>query len=108
MWFAPNNKVIIVRAGVGRLLQEWSEETLHLALETLTALLRADSAAAAAWEHAVSPVVLRIWADSVTDPLLALDALDALQALAGNPAALPSLQVRLPRCRAEAVGAMES
>jgi hypothetical protein len=79
-------------AGVGRLLQEWSEETLHLALETLTALLRADATAAAAWEAAVSPAVLRIWADNVTDPLLALDAVDALQALAANPAALPALQ----------------
>lgn len=81
-------------AGLGRLLQDFSEETLHIVLETLTAVIRADAAAAAAWEPRVSPALLRLWAANVSDPLIALDATEAIQALAANPAALPSLQVR--------------
>ena len=75
------------------MLQEFNEETLHIALETLTVVIKADAQAAAAWEHRVSPAVLQVWAAHVADPLIALDSTDVLQALAANPAALPSLQV---------------
>ena len=75
------------------MLQEFNEETLHIALETLTVVIKADAQAAAAWEHWVSPAVLQVWAAHVADPLIALDSTDVLQALAANPAALPSLQV---------------
>jgi hypothetical protein len=80
-------------AGLGRLLNEFSEETMHLLLETLVVVVCADATAAAAWEQHLSPAVLRLWAANVTDPLLSVDALDVLQALADNPAALPRLQV---------------
>ena len=83
-------------AGLGNLLQEFNEETLHIALETLTVVIKADAQAAAAWEHRVSPAVLQVWAAHVADPLIALDSTDVLQALAANPAALPSLQVGCP------------
>ena len=56
-------------------------------------VIKADAQAAAAWEHRVSPAVLQVWAAHVADPLIALDSTDVLQALAANPAALPSLQV---------------
>jgi hypothetical protein len=67
---------------------------MHLLLETLVVVVRADGTAAAAWEPALSPAVLALWADNVADPLLSVDALDVLQALANTPAALPSLQAR--------------
>ena len=67
---------------------------LHIVLETLTVVIRADAQAAAVWESHVSPAVLRLWAANVSDPLLVLDTAEVLQSLAANPAALPSLQVR--------------
>ena len=80
-------------AGLGRLLQDLAEEVLHIALETLAVVIRADAQAAAVWEPHVTPAVLRLWAANVKDPLIALDAAEVLQALAANPAALPNLQV---------------
>lgn len=80
-------------AGLGRLLTDFSEETLHIVLETLTVVIKADAQAAAVWEPHISPAVLRLWAANVSDPLIALDANEVLQTLAANPAALPHLQV---------------
>lgn len=80
-------------AGLGRLMGEFSEETLHLLLEALAAVVAADGAAGARWEPRLSPAVLQIWAAHVKDPLLSMDALLVLQGLASIPAALPSLQV---------------
>lgn len=71
----------------------FAEEVLHIVLETLAVVIRADAQAAALWEPHVTPAVLRLWAANVKDPLTALDAAEVLQALAANPAALPSLQV---------------
>lgn len=84
---------VVCVAGLGRLLQEFSEETMHLLLETLVVVVRGDAQTAAAWEPHLSAAVLQLWAANVTDPLLSVDALDVLQALADNPAALSSLQV---------------
>ncbi len=69
-------------------------------LETLAVVIKADARAAAVWEPHVTPAVLRLWAANVADPLIAVDTAAVLQALAANPAALPSLQVchRFPAC----------
>lgn len=66
---------------------------LHIVLETLTVVIKADAQAAAVWEPHMSPAVLRLWAANVSDLLIALDATEVLQTLAANPAALPNLQV---------------
>lgn len=71
-----------------------TEEQLHEVLAALAVLVEADPAAAAAAEPGVSPGVLAVWERSVTDPLVVVAALDLLQALAGIPACLASLQVR--------------
>lgn len=63
-------------------------------LAALAVLVEADSAAAAVAEPGISPGVLAVWERSVTDPLVVVAALDLLQALAGIPACLASLQVR--------------
>ncbi|BDA48104.1 Importin-9 [Coccomyxa sp. Obi] len=80
--------------GLGRLLGEFSEETLHLVLEALAVLVEADGVAGARWEPRLSPAVLQIWAAHVKDPLLSMDAVAVIQGLASIPAALPSLQER--------------
>ena len=88
-------------AGLGRLLAEFSEETLHLVLEALAVMVEADGTAGARWEPRLSPAVLQIWAAHVKDPLLSMDAVAVIQGLASIPAALPSLQV--PPCPCTAV-----
>lgn len=51
----------------------------------------ADAAVAA--EPSISPRVLALWEANVRDPLVVMATLDLLQALAGIPACLASLQV---------------
>lgn len=80
-------------AGLGRLLGEFSEETLHMVLEALAAVVGADGGAGARWEPRLSPAVLQLWAQHVKDPLLSMDAVAVIEGLASIPAALPSLQV---------------
>jgi hypothetical protein len=80
-------------AGLGRLLGEFSEETLHMVLEALAAVVGADQAAGTRWEPCLSPAVLQLWAQHVKDPLLSMDAVAVIEGLASIPAALPSLQV---------------
>jgi hypothetical protein len=82
-----------MRAGLAAMLGAVTEEQLHEVLAALAALVEADPAAAAAAEPGVSPGVLAVWERSVTDPLVVAAALDLLQALAGIPACLASLQV---------------
>jgi hypothetical protein len=57
----------------------------------LQTLLSYSTCAATVWSGALAPATLRVWADKVTDPLLAADARDVLEALAAVPACLPSL-----------------
>jgi hypothetical protein len=80
-------------AGLCQLLAHSSEDVLHLVMETLTEVVKADPAGAAQWEPHISPPVLSAWVAHVNDPLLSEDATDLLAALAALPACLPSLQV---------------
>jgi len=57
----------------------------------LSMAVSADAAVAA--EPGISPRVLALWEANVRDPLVVMAALDLLQALAGIPACLASLQV---------------
>ncbi|KAK9862534.1 hypothetical protein WJX84_000998 [Apatococcus fuscideae] len=80
--------------GLLQLLNTTGEETLHLALECLTAVIKADPSAAAALEPQLSPKLLTLWSEHVHDPLLSIDAVEAIDALAKVPGVLPNLQER--------------
>ena len=80
-------------AGLQKLLSTSGEETLHLALECLTAVIKADEAAAVSMEPHLSPQLLALWSKHVHDPLLSIDAVEAIEALAKIPSILPGLQV---------------
>ena len=58
--------------GLGQLLSESSEEALHLVLEAMLVVVKADPAAAVQWQGALAPAALRIWSEHVTDPLLSV------------------------------------
>lgn len=74
------------------MLQGSGEDVVHLVLECLAAVIRADPQGAQAWEGHISPCVLQLWVHHIADPLLAMEAGAVLQALAAGPAA-PTLQV---------------
>jgi len=81
--------------GLGTLLQNSEEEVLHLVLETLLAVVKADAAAAATWEPSLSEAVFKVWGDYANDPLIAMDAFDVLAALVAVPACQRPLLGRL-------------
>ena len=83
-------------------------ETLHLVLEAMLVVVKADAEAATAWAHALAPATLRAWAERISDPLLASDARDVLEALASYPACLPSLHAMSVPTLARIVSAPES
>jgi hypothetical protein len=55
-------KVAAAPAGLLALLGTLTEDALHLVLETLASVVRADAGAAAAWAQATAGAVLRVWA----------------------------------------------
>lgn len=77
--------------GLGGLLIEAGDETLHLILEAMLVLIKADEAAAAAWLSALAPAVVKIWAEYVRDPLISADTCEVFEALAAIPACQPQL-----------------
>ncbi|GAQ87921.1 Putative importin 9 [Klebsormidium nitens] len=85
----------LVFSSLDALLKAATEETLHLVLETLSVAVRADGATAAAFEATISPAVLHVWAQYVTDPLISEDALDVLEALAEFPECIHPLFLRV-------------
>ncbi|KAL3699542.1 hypothetical protein R1sor_017564 [Riccia sorocarpa] len=85
----------IVFASLGGLLQEASDETLHLILETLQSAVKADNQASAAAESSISPLVLNIWAKNVADPFISIDALETLEAIKEVPGCLEPLVARV-------------
>ncbi|KAG0591650.1 hypothetical protein M758_1G229200 [Ceratodon purpureus] len=83
-----------VFAALAKLLQEASDETLHLVLETLQAAIKADDQAAAAAEPVISPLLLNIWALNVSDPFISFDSLDTLDSLKKVPGCAQPLALR--------------
>lgn len=94
--------------GLGGLLGEVSEETLHLVLEALLVLIKADGAAASAWLNALAPATVKIWAEHVTDPLLSADTCEIFEALAAVPTCQPQLHSMLVPTLAQVLSAPDS
>ena len=84
-----------VYTGLGNLLVDAGEETLHLILEAMLVLIKADDTAAAAWLGALAPAVLKIWAEYVRDPLVSADTSEVFEALAAIPACQAPLHAML-------------
>ncbi|XP_061340702.1 uncharacterized protein LOC133287159 isoform X2 [Gastrolobium bilobum] len=67
------------------LLNQASDETLHMVLETLHAAVRAGHESSALVESIISPAVLNVWASHVLDPFISIDALEVLEAIKSIP-----------------------
>ncbi|RVW45481.1 Importin-9 [Vitis vinifera] len=61
------------------LLNQASDETLHLVLETLQAAIKTGDEASAAIEPIISPIILNTWASHVSDPFISIDAVEVLE-----------------------------
>jgi hypothetical protein len=99
---APGQVAPLLPALLPALLQQLAaaeEESLHLALELLEAVIRSASPAAnggtstltPAQAMAVAQPVLQVWLRHTSDPLIAPDAQEVIGAIASHPACLPPL-----------------
>jgi importin-9 len=82
----------VVFSSLAAMLRSASEDTVHLVLEALRAVIKADQQGAVQFESGITEPVLTLWANNITDPLISEDATDVLEALAEVPACLPHLQ----------------
>ncbi|MCO5588833.1 hypothetical protein L7F22_042793 [Adiantum nelumboides] len=76
-------------------MQEVSEETLHLTLDTLQTAIKADPQTSCAMESKLSPLVLGVWRHNISDPFVSMDALEVLEALKDTPGCLEPLVSRV-------------
>ncbi|PWA83332.1 ARM repeat superfamily protein [Artemisia annua] len=72
-----------------------SDETMHLVLETLQAMVKAGHEAALSIEPVISPIILNMWALHVSDPFISIDALDVLEAIKNAPGCVHPLVLRV-------------
>ncbi|CAL8095982.1 unnamed protein product [Prunus armeniaca] len=79
------NKVIIhphlmsLFQSLSDLLNQASDETLHLVLETLQEAIKAGYELSASIEPIISPVVLNMWASHISDPFICIDAIEVME-----------------------------
>uniref|UniRef100_A0A0D6QYM5 Importin N-terminal domain-containing protein n=1 Tax=Araucaria cunninghamii TaxID=56994 RepID=A0A0D6QYM5_ARACU len=84
-----------VFSALASLLKEASDETLHLVLESLQAAVKADQQSTVAVESDISPLLLNIWAQHVSDPFISIDAVEVLEAIKDVPGCLHPLVSRV-------------
>ncbi|XP_059648675.1 uncharacterized protein LOC132294728 [Cornus florida] len=77
------------------LLNQASDETMHLVLETLQEAVKAGHEAAASIEPIISPIILNMWASHVSDPFISIDAAEVLEAIKNTPGCLHPLVSRV-------------
>ncbi|KAK7275122.1 hypothetical protein RIF29_16229 [Crotalaria pallida] len=77
------------------LLNQASEETLHMVLETMLAAVKAGRESSSLVEHIISPVILNVWALHVSDPFISIDALEVLEAIKCIPGCIHPLVSRI-------------
>ncbi|KAG1326960.1 importin-9 [Cocos nucifera] len=61
------------------LLRQASDETLHLVLDTLQATIKAGHEQSTSIEPVISPIILNVWAQNVSDPFTSIDAVEVLE-----------------------------
>ncbi|XP_078159588.1 ARM repeat superfamily protein isoform X1 [Carex rostrata] len=77
------------------LLTKASEDTLHLVLETLQAAIKAAGEQFALVESVLSPIILNVWAQHISDPFISIDAVDVLEAIKNAPGCIQPLVSRI-------------
>ncbi|XP_057962818.1 uncharacterized protein LOC131154215 [Malania oleifera] len=91
--FQPH--IMILLSSLADLLNQASDETLHLVLETLQAVVKAGREAAESIEPILSPIILNVWALHVSDPFISIDAVEILEAIKNSPGCIHPLVSRI-------------
>ena len=81
-----------IYSGCSELLAVADENTLHIILETLYAVIKADPMTAAHYGEVLAAPMLSIWLEYIADPLISEDVKQVLQALTDIPSCLATLQ----------------
>ncbi|KAF3792024.1 Importin-9 [Nymphaea thermarum] len=87
--------IIGLFSAIVELLKQASDETMHLVLETLQSAVKAGNGAIVSVEPVISPLVLNLWAQHVSDPLISIDAVEVLEAIKDMPGCLQPLVSRV-------------
>lgn len=77
------------------LLKKASDETLHLVLETLQTAVKAGHELSTSIEPMLSPVILDLWVQHVSDPFISIDAVEVLEAIKNAPGCIRPLVSRI-------------
>ncbi|XP_056696512.1 uncharacterized protein [Spinacia oleracea] len=77
------------------LLNQASEESLHLVLETLQAAIMSGHEASLSVEPVISPIILNTWVSHVSDPFISIDAIEVLEAIKNAPGCIQPLVSRV-------------
>ncbi|XP_024534620.1 importin-9 isoform X1 [Selaginella moellendorffii] len=77
------------------LLQQGSEETMHIVLDALQSAIKADKDHMPEAEAMLSPILLHVWATYIRDPLISIDALSAIEAVKNAPGCMEPLAARV-------------
>ncbi|GMN38872.1 hypothetical protein TIFTF001_008103 [Ficus carica] len=77
------------------LLNQASDETMLLVLETIQAAIKAGHELSASIEPIISPVILNMWLSHVSDPFISIDAIEVLEALKNAPGCIHPLVSRI-------------
>ncbi|CAM9001998.1 unnamed protein product [Rhodiola kirilowii] len=77
------------------LLNQASDETLHLVLETMQAAVKAGAETSLSFEPVISPIILNLWASHISDPFISIDAVEVLEAIKDAPGCIHPLVTRV-------------
>ncbi|CAN1296180.1 Ipo9 [Linum perenne] len=73
------SQLIGLLSSLADLLQQASDETLHLVLETMQAAIKAGHEILVAIEPTISAMILNVWASHISDPFIGIDAIEVLE-----------------------------
>ncbi|KAL2542771.1 ARM repeat superfamily protein [Abeliophyllum distichum] len=90
-----HSHVLDLFSSLTELLNNASDETMHLVLETLQAAVKAGHEFSASVEPIISPIMLNMWASHVSDPFISIDALEVLEAIKNAPGCIHALVSRV-------------
>ncbi|KAI8541271.1 hypothetical protein RHMOL_Rhmol08G0048900 [Rhododendron molle] len=82
-------------SSLANLLNQASDETMHLVLETLQAAIGAGHEASVSIEPVISPIILNMWVSHVSDPFISIDAVEVLEAIKNSPGCIQPLVSRV-------------
>lgn len=89
------SEIMTLFSSLTDLLNQASDETMLLVLETIQAAIKAGHELSASMEPIISPVILNIWLSHVSDPFISIDAIEVLEALKNAPGCIHPLVSRI-------------